>query len=305
VIRPRKAELMEPYSGIIATTKAREQEEHWRLLYVALTRAAERLVVAGVLPKRGLSENCWYEKVRLSMEALGAAWRDDPRWQGVLEYRGSVPASAVRPRARGAKVPLPQPLIPDWATRAAPPEARPPRPLAPSALVADAEAAPPPSESLRAAARRGILIHQLFERLPGVQPGERTAAALRWLERSAGVADAAEREQIAGLVCSILDDPQFKPLFGPGSLAEAPIAATLPDGRVVAGTVDRLLIETDEVSVVDFKTGRVPSGESEIPGAHRAQMSAYAEALRVIFPSRRVSAALLYTGAPRLFQLTA
>jgi ATP-dependent helicase/nuclease subunit A len=143
----------------------------------------------------------------------------------------------------------------------------------------------------------------LFERLPGVAPQQRDRAAVRWLERSAGVADAAEREQIASLVCSILDDAQFAPLFGPGSLAEAPIAATLADGRVVAGTVDRLLIGDEQVSVIDFKTGRVPADESDIPAAHLAQMKAYAEALRMIFPSRRVSAALLYTGAPRLFEL--
>ena len=51
-------------------------------------------------------------------------------------------------------------------------------------------------------------------------------------------------------------------LFGPGSLGEAPLAATLPDGRVIAGTVDRLLVEDDRVSVIDFKTGRVPATDA-------------------------------------------
>ena len=53
----------------------------------------------------------------------------------------------------------------------------------------------------------------------------------------------------------MLSDPRFSALFGEGSLAEAPLAATLPDGTVVAGTVDRLLVEADAVSVIDFKTG--------------------------------------------------
>ena len=94
-------------------------------------------------------------------------------------------------------------------------------------------------------------------------------------------------------------------MFGPGSLAEAPLAATLPDGRVIAGTVDRLLVEPNRVSVIDFKTGRVPSSAAAIPNAHRAQMSAYAEALRVIFPGRTISASLLYTAGPLLFEVTA
>ena len=128
-------------------------------------------------------------------------------------------------------------------------------------------AAPPPSAAQRAAARRGTLLHQLFERLAG-RRARRSGhgAALRWLERSAGVADAAERAGARRTtVCAILADPRFSDLFGPGSLAEAPIAATLPDGRVVAGTVDRLLVEDGRVSVIDFKTGRVPPSDDAIP----------------------------------------
>jgi ATP-dependent helicase/nuclease subunit A len=158
---------------------------------------------------------------------------------------------------------------------------------------------------MRAAAQRGILIHQLLERLAPVEPGARRSMADRWLERSAGLPDPVARQEIVDQVCGILSDAAYAPLFGPGSLTEAPLAATLPDGRVIAGTVDRLLIEPDRISVIDFKTGRVPASEAEIPNAHRAQMTAYAEALRIIFPGRKIAAALLYTAGPKLFQLDA
>jgi len=105
-------------------------------------------------------------------------------------------------------------------------------------------------------------------------------------------------------VCRILSDPQFAALFGPGSLAEAPLAATLADGRVIAGTVDRILVEETKVSVIDFKTGKVPATDAKIPNSHRAQMNAYAEALRVIFPGRAVRTSLLYTAGPKLIELT-
>jgi ATP-dependent helicase/nuclease subunit A len=156
---------------------------------------------------------------------------------------------------------------------------------------------------MRAAALRGSQIHQLLERLPEVAPEERRSAADRWLERSAGVADAAQRRDIVEQVCAILSDSRFSALFGDNSLAEAPLAATLPDGRVIAGTVDRLLIEDSRISVIDFKTGRVPASDAEIPNAHRAQMQAYAAALHVIFPGRRISASLLYTAGPKLVEL--
>jgi ATP-dependent helicase/nuclease subunit A len=157
---------------------------------------------------------------------------------------------------------------------------------------------------MRAAARRGTLIHQLLERLSDVPPENRHAAALRWLERSGGVAEASEREGITDTVCSIIADDRFGALFGPGSIAEAPLAATLPAGRVIAGAVDRLLVEKDRISVIDFKTGRVPDSDAAIPAAHRAQMQAYAAALTVIFPGHAIRSLLLYTGGPALFEIS-
>jgi ATP-dependent helicase/nuclease subunit A len=209
----------------------------------------------------------------------------------------------IRAAARRAKAEPPAITVPEWTRLPVPPEERPPRPLAPSALAIDDEAAPPPSDAMRAAAKRGILIHQLLERLAPVAPEARRDSALHWLEGSAGMDDADAREEIAAQVCAVLSDPSFAPLFGPGSLGEAPLAATLPDGRVIAGTVDRLLVEPGRVSLVDFKTGLVPQRESDIPLSHRAQMAAYTEALKVIFPGRSISAALLYTDGPQLFEL--
>jgi ATP-dependent helicase/nuclease subunit A len=301
VIRPRKAELLEPFTSIVAAEQARDLEEHWRLLYVGMTRASERLVVAGIEPTRGIPENSWHKRVEQALTSLGSVPEPEPRWIAAWRYRGHVAVKAVKPKA--SRVELGPPAIPDWVRAAAPAEPRPPRPLAPSQLGEDREPAPPPTPQSRAAARRGTLIHQLLEGLADVDEIGRRERALDWLEKSGGVSDAPEREEIAGQVCGVLSDPRFAALFGPGSLGEAPLAATLPDGRVIAGTADRLLIESSRVSVLDFKTGRVPESETQIPVAHRAQMKAYSDALRVIFPDRHVRSALLYTSGPKLIEV--
>jgi ATP-dependent helicase/nuclease subunit A len=301
LLRPKKEERCPPFEEIITNEEKRDLEEHLRLLYVALTRAADRLIVSGVMPKARKDgadprpANSWHVIVERAMSPIAT-----PAVGYVTQFYGSGGALARRVRD---KVELPVVPVPDWARRPAPPEARPSRPLAPSAIAEDTEAAPPPSEAQRAAAERGTLIHQLLERLAAVEEQERHATALRWLERSAGVRSPERRLEIADTVCEVLSDSRFSALFGDGSLAEAPLAATLPDGRVVAGTVDRLLVEAGRVFVIDFKTGRVPESDGMIPASHRAQMSAYTEALRVIFPDRDVKAALLYTGGPRLFEL--
>jgi ATP-dependent helicase/nuclease subunit A len=307
LLRPKKDERTAPFEEIILGQEKRDLEEHWRLLYVALTRSADRLIVAGVAPKpkkdgsEARPPECWHVAVQRAMVALDAAVADHGRWGAGLVYGTAAPARVKRSRS---SAPLPPVEVPQWALAQAPPEARPPRPLAPSSIAADDESAPPPSEAMRAAALRGTWIHQLLERLPAVAASERAPAAERWLQRSAGVTDSRVRSDIVEQVCAILSASRFAPLYGDGSLGEAPLAATLSDGRVIAGTVDRLLVEEDRVSVIDYKTGRVPENEDEVPSAHRAQMHAYVEALQVIFPGRRVSASLLYTAGPKLIDVT-
>jgi ATP-dependent helicase/nuclease subunit A len=301
MLRPKKEERRPPFEDRIVDEGKRDLEEHMRLLYVAMTRAADRLIVAGVRARERRDgadprpTNSWHVIVERAMGTIGAEETEIG-----LRYGSSA---SVRPKRARSKVELPRIAVPDWATRPAPVEERPPRPLAPSAMAVDDDSAPPPNEAMRAAARRGSLIHQLLERLAAVVPDARYDCAVQWLEQSAAVADAAERTDIANHVCEVLSQPDFAPLFGPASLGEAPLAATLADGRVIAGTVDRLLVEEDQVSVIDFKTGRVPEGGGSIPRSHLAQMEAYSEALKVIFPGRTVRAALLYTSDPKLIQV--
>lgn len=300
VIRPRKDECAPIFRTLIDLAKASGAEEHWRLAYVGLTRAAERLVIAGVKPKRDGSQLSWHAAAGQAMQALGAASEEIDGWGPGLVWEGSA-AARQRVKARRSELqPIP---IPECLRRTAPAETRPPQPLAPSQIVEDNDAASPPSPEMREGARRGSLLHSLFERLPGVDPSDRMPLALKWLQR-AGVEGSAA-EEIAGAACSVIADPAYAEIFSPESLAEAPIAATLPDGRVIAGTVDRLCIGEKRVRVVDFKTGRnVPSATADVPPTHRAQMEAYAEALSVIFPGRTIEASLLYTAGPTLIEVT-
>jgi ATP-dependent helicase/nuclease subunit A len=302
LLRPKKEERVAPFEEVIAQEEQRDAEEHLRLLYVAMTRAADRLIVSGVMPKARKDgsdprpPSSWHAIVERAMSPIATPGEDH------VSFRFGADALTAAARLK-TKVESPAIAVPDWAKLPAPPEARPPRPLAPSAIAVDDESAPPPSEAMRAAALRGTWIHQLLERLPAVEAGARSGAADRWLQRSAGVSDPAARAEIVDQVCGVLSDSRFAALFGPGSLAEAPLAATLSDGRVIAGTVDRILVEDKRVQVIDFKTGRVPADEGAIPNAHRAQMTAYVEALRVIFPGRQVSASLLYTAGPKLIEI--
>ena len=297
VFPPRAAERGGPLDEVRSAAEARELEEHWRLFYVAATRAEERLVIAGALGLRAQGEPpaaSWYAAAARAMTALGV-----PAGEGARQFEGGTPVPPLRDA--GAPATREPVELPDWARQPAPVEARPPRPLAPSALGDDMVADPPPTAAMRAAAERGSLIHALFERLPAVASAERPRAADRWLAQAAGVTDGGRRTEIAAAALRVIEDPAYAALFGPDSLAEAPIAATIPGGLVVSGKVDRLLVG-DTIRLVDFKTGRrVPDVP---PDYHLAQMAGYVAALRVIFPGRPVEASLLYTAGPMLVTLT-
>jgi len=283
-------------------------QEHWRLFYVAATRAERLLIVTGTLPNvdRDLPDHSWYRAAKRALEALPSvaieiAW-DDPAAlrfasaPGLWAKRALSKTTAVAAAAIG--------VIPDWATRPAPEEARPPRPLAPSQLGADDAPQRPASADRAAAIRRGVLLHTLIERLPDVAADARSAAAERWLAAQAADLHAPQRTAMAAEACAVLAQPEWAALFGPGSLAEAPFSAVIDGGLVITGTVDRLLVTDDAVLVVDYKTGAyVPANAAQVAPAYLRQMSAYGAALAVIFPGRRVAAALLYTAAPRLIAL--
>lgn len=143
-------------------------------------------------------------------------------------------------------------------------------------------------------------MHALFERLPPLSPDARVPAARRWL----GARGVADSDAVIAPVMAVLEDPAYAALFGADALAEAPIAATLPSGRVISGTIDRLLVGDGVVRAIDYKTGRsVPDDVAGVPDYHLRQMAAYHAALEVIFPGARIEVALLYTAGPRLIDL--
>lgn len=279
-----------------------ERQEHWRLLYVAMTRAEEALFIGGALGKREQvpADDSWY--ARLAPLFTDGAQNDSSF--GERQVWGQRPAAVPVQRAECA---VPARLqLPDWALTPIGPEPRPPRPLAPSS-AGEEQAADPPlaADAAREAARRGVLIHSLLERLPDVAEAERRDRAAAWLTKQAGELTDDARTEILDAALKVLAEPDFAPIFSPSALAEVPLAATV-DGQVVAGIADRLLVTAERITIVDFKTARRPPRSiDQVPIATIKQMAAYVAALAVIYPERTITAALLYTQTPQLIAIPA
>ena len=294
-----KAEKRGRIAAQIEANARADEQEHWRLLYVAMTRAEEALFVGGALGPRDKGEpapKSWYARLRALFPP--EAQLADPIWGARCEHGAPAPPVPLPPAS--PELPLRDPL-PVWLERAPPAEPRPPRPLAPSALGEDEAADPPfPPGAGRDAARRGTLVHKLLERLPDIDPAVRSEAGVAWLARHAPDLAPEERGALLESALGVLGNPEWAELFAPASLAEVPVAAVV-GGQVVAGTIDRLVVSPGRVRLVDFKTARRPPASIEdVPVATLRQMAAYAAALEATFAGRAVEVALLYTAAPRL-----
>ncbi|WP_431320904.1 double-strand break repair helicase AddA [Rhizobium sp. YTU87027] len=301
--------------------QALAEQEYRRLLYVAMTRAADRLTVCGY---RGVRPNTdtWHAMISAAMTDshphvsaatfsgpdgswAGIEWRV-PRVERSFERLGRIEQTAR------------QESIPAGLDRPLPPRKQLPRPLSPSGVgtivddgADDLLVASPlfaekgkPDRSLQ----KGRLLHRMLQTLPDVPHSERVDAATRYARRAASHWPEAERQQLVDSVLRLLRDPSLEPVFSTHGQAEVSVMGTLAIGGVdhaVSGRIDRMAVFDDRVVVLDYKTNRVPPQTAEtISFAHKAQLAIYREILAPLYPGKRIDCVLVYTENGSVHTLT-
>jgi ATP-dependent helicase/nuclease subunit A len=294
--------------------KVERDEEQHRLLYVALTRAEDRLYVGGWQKKPKRDEGCWYDLIESAMSRVPDVAEVEENGFTLHRLETAQTAEPVTKDAAliadiVAVTAETSGELPGWATKPAPVEPLLQRPLSPSRPT---EAEPPVQSPLLAIAardsdnirfRRGRLIHRLLQTLPDMAETARPGAASRYLSQPALALAADEVEAIAEEALKVMALPGLGPLFGPQSRAEVPIAGQV-EGVAISGQVDRLAVTDHEVLIVDYKSNRPPPGRVEDTSpAYVKQMAAYQRILQIIYPGHKVICALLWTDGPALMTL--
>lgn len=295
----RKADDVVPVAEARAKAVGAAEDEYRRLLYVAMTRAADRLVIAGSRGVQKIPDGCWYQLIEraLKLDAI-----EEPADDGdgtVYRWRksASIELGAVTAIAEASREERPH-----WLTRNA---------RAESALRVIS-----PSLSDRAGPRRigfgdahalarGHAVHRLLQTLPALPPQRRGEAARRHLARAKDL-DTAAREALLQEVFAILDDARFASLFAKNSRAEVPIVGFVSRNERVSGQVDRLTVTATEVLIADYKSDRtVPTKVEDISPSYIRQTALYCGVLRKLYPNHVVRAALVFTAGPVLIELPA
>ncbi|MCR9268864.1 MAG: double-strand break repair helicase AddA [Hyphomonadaceae bacterium] len=285
------------------TANAAAERESRRLLYVALTRASDRLIIAGAgmgNAKAGYAKSSWYRWCLSAMRTL--LDQDDADLPDkVLTFGADTVQLAKETREAPALI-----TSPDWLKRTAREVSPPLRLAAPSRLAEDRSAVSLPfAEERKAALKRGRLIHALLQILPEYPAPVRAEKGRAFLNRDPDL-EAADRDEMLEVTLRTLSDPAFTDVFEETGRSEAAIVGTLPKGQMVNGRVDRLIVKSDQVMIIDYKTDRpAPKSAEHIEDSYLVQMAAYRSVLGSVYPKHDVRCALLYTDGPRLIELDA
>ncbi|MGY4400942.1 double-strand break repair helicase AddA [Bradyrhizobium sp. USDA 3315] len=290
------------------------EDEYRRLLYVAMTRAADRLIVGGCMPgnMNTVRKSSWYDLITKGLANSGLKLEELETPGGkVMRYsRPDDVADLTGATASAAAVPI---TLPSWLRAATAPEASAASMLRPSD-PADGDSHPirtGESVLLRARAlQRGTLVHRLLQSLPDVALERRRAAALGFLARNADGWSEQEQAALADQVLALIADPRFAAVFAPGSRAEVSIVGRLERSgqpkALVSGQIDRLVVTPDHVLIVDFKTNHAPPKTmAEAPRGYVRQLALYRAVLARLYPQLPVRAALLWTETTEIMEISA
>ncbi|MBQ7412713.1 MAG: double-strand break repair helicase AddA [Alphaproteobacteria bacterium] len=283
---PAKEMQSPTLSELIQRVDSRSDEENKRLLYVAVTRASDRLYICGYDGGKTVQDDNWYDLICRSVKHI------KPDSDGIIRIK----SQQNRPVTKAATEPNhPVSPLPNWAKQPAPIETVPPTPLSPSKPeTEDVISDSPLSEGQAAALERGKFIHQLLQYLPNI-PTDRWEIVIRRLKPP--------HIDLPNYIFQLLESNQFRDIFGPNSLAEVPIVGVWRD-KVVSGQIDRLVIRENDVWIVDFKTNRhVPTTPADVPVLYRNQLAAYRGLISQIFSGKVVRTYLLWTETLTLMEI--
>jgi ATP-dependent helicase/nuclease subunit A len=277
------------------------RDEYRRLLYVAMTRAAERLIVCGTKGVNKVPEGCWHQLVRDALEAECVREKGDDGNEVQRYRKGEAEAAPAKSTMEPAK----EISLPPWLARDVATDKPALRTVKPSSAIDEETARPRAAAGVKAALLRGSLTHRLLQSLPDIPAERRAKAAADYLARAGAELTAEDRRRISEQVMRVLEDPRFHELYSAHSRAEVPIVGKVEirgETYRVSGQIDRLAVTQDAVFIADFKTGR---RIGEAPPAYVGQLALYRAVLQKLYPKNTVRCALVWTEVPDLMELSA
>ena len=271
-------------------------EEYHRLLYVALTRAEDRLYIAGFTKDCDANPSSWYGLLQANLKSNVVLPQGDER----IVY--SIPQEN---ESKNISLPLLQEKSDvdySYLLTPAPLETPLAKPYAPSHDDADEQdtVASPLVENGNFY-KRGTVMHKLLQYIATVPKKNRNNVSLAFLEKQLPEYSASERQKMADEIIKLCE--AYPQIFSNQSMPEVPIIGEV-EGRIISAKVDRLVIQKDKVTIVDYKTNRPAAKNiSEVPEVYLKQLHTYKELLQKIYPDKLVETYILWTNTCNMMKV--
>lgn len=275
-----------------------ERAEHQRLLYVALTRAEERLYISGFHGRNGPAEGCWYLSLLSALSPLCVERRDLLQEDQQTLCFGEIPRQEILGQEILAHK---QGIIPKFALTSPAQEDKKIQTLHPSRSEnLDGLKISALDEGRKSALLIGQLTHELLQYLPDIPRERRRAHGEKILERRDSALDVDTQTEILSSVLELLENPEARELFGESSLAEVDVIATLAPGKVVRGRIDRLAQVENEIWIADFKTDRTLDASAK---KHLHQIALYRAAVQSLYPGKIIRCFLIWLSQGKIDEI--
>ena len=266
--------------------RAEDTRESANLLYVALTRARNMLIVSGCQPARG-DQSGWYGQI---CRPLCGTALPDTVWQ----HRSGEPARKITS----------SPELPDTEVRI---DKRLQQPIRTGRLWHEIS----PSHSTddsdfysgdKQGKLRGIIIHRILQ-LTADQKFVNDAIIERIAKEQGTRPDDSLLASCRDEVQALYDNDELGWLFPKDSLKrdEVPVQYKT-DGRTVYGIIDRLLVTDSTVHLIDYKSHRITDTKilESLAEHYRPQLVLYREAAKRLWPEHEIRCYLLFTHSATL-----
>lgn len=283
--------------NIYTENKRADLEEFYRLLYVAMTRAKDRLYVIGAENKKSSSDISWYS-------CIESALKENPNtkqvYDSVLDGFSSSFTDNNKSLVLGCVNEEGEPLstsdislsikgeLPKFLET--PVENNLPKynveidTSSPFASDDDDEAK---------ALSRGTIIHKLLEYLSRYRGDDVHAFISNYLNKF----DLPDAEKIRENVLELYNNPQYNFIFDDNSLSETEII-TFDNGISKILRVDKVVFIENDIWIIDYKTDK--NTPDTIPSMYKKQLLKYRDAMSKVYPDKKIHTAILWVNTLKL-----
>jgi ATP-dependent helicase/nuclease subunit A len=279
----------------------KRDREYRRLLYVAMTRAEDRLYISGWGAHRNKSDFSWYEMIESGLRPLAEKYYDklifaSPQTEPPDDKSEPEPGIS----SYGS--------VPQWATSNFLGKIDNGVVIQPSTISGDAVDPMLLGLTHSKELKKGRFIHHLLEWLPQVGREHRELQGKRYLAEPRHCLDEDEQGEYLRSALKVLSEKSFENIFNEEAIVEVPISGNIvEDGKMykVSGRIDRLLINKHEIIIVDLKTNKVvPKEISKVPTDYKNQLAIYYKLVKQIYPDHEIKCMLLWVEKPSVMSFS-